>query len=85
MYVNSMLDNISVFHSSVFAAQAYVESDCGSSKRYAVACRFVFRALGSCVFDGHGSSESDYCISMRYVNSMLDNIFVYHASVFFYV
>ncbi len=28
------------------------------------------------------SAESDYCISIRYVCSMLDNIFVFQASVF---
>ena len=42
-YEISMLDNIFVFQAIVFAAQASVESDCGISRRYAVAGRFGFR------------------------------------------
>ena len=42
-YDNSMLDNIFVFHASVFAAQVLVESDCGISGRYAVAGGFGIR------------------------------------------
>ena len=45
-----MFDNIFVFETNVFAAQAYV--------------------------------ESDFCIFIRYVISMLDSIFVFQAGVF---
>ena len=38
-----MLDDIFVFHASVFDAQASVESDCGISRMYAVAGRLGFR------------------------------------------
>ena len=69
-----MLENIFVFHASVFAAQASVDSDCSIPRRYAVAGHVGFRVYGPCVVARQGASESDSCISKRYVSSMPNDI-----------
>ena len=43
---------------------------------------FAFVCCHASVFAAQVKVESDVCISIRYVISMLDNIFVFQAGVF---
>ena len=72
-----MIDHIFVFQASAFAAQAQVESDCGISRRYAVASLFGFRVWGSCDLARQAASESNVYISMGCANSMSNDIDVF--------